>query len=481
MRLFKLVTFFLLSLASCVYCSEAKPYYLNLQECEMMALSQNRQILALNELYKKAKEGKFESISKWLPKIMAISDLFTNQEPQIFPAGKHNTFLTQLSLTQAVFSADKYYDVKLAALQATHLDLLLQALHNDILFNVRSLYYKISLDHEMIANAKEHIDILRNLSDEMQYHYNIGTTILLNVNQAKVAVANATTIYYRRIKDLKSDRDALSELLGYNPGEYRLEIEDDIIPLGDFDELVVKLDKVDEIFNNPINNNTLIYSEGYPKTKLDVMDKLYSYEEIESWEKIAEKFNPILRTQFNEVAIANQEVSKQVGKYFPKVDFVANFGGQPNPYNFYPENTIGSQQFQWGVGVQATWLIFDSFGRESRLKQSRYERNSKQFDYQHSKQTTLRLIRDQIYSIEESVANFATNEGNVILADQTLSQARDQFEIGYITIYDFQIAVNGLIEAKNKLSESAYDLVHAYYGLRHCSGIDVKAQLEKEM
>lgn len=472
MRVISLIIF-LACISTLLIAGENNQLLLGIEEVEKMALSQNQQILSLQELYKKAREGRYEAISKWLPKLMAMSDLFTNKQKQLFPLGYKNTFLTQLTLTQQIFSTEKYHDVKLASLWVEQLSLLLKALENDILFAARSLYYKIVLDYEMIATAEEHINILRELSNRLEYEYQIGTTILLNVNQSKVAIANATTTYYQRIKDLKSDKDRLSELLGIDPGDKELTIVDMIIPVDDFDEIREKLDHVEEIFTGE-EGDAPIYKERFPENQIYLMRNLYSIQEIRQWEQIAERFNPVLQGQLNEVAIASEEVKKEVGTYFPTVELVANLGGEPNPYNFYPKQTIGKQEFQFGIGIQAKWLLFDGFGRESRVRQSRYQRNAKQYDYQRTKQTTMKDVRNQIFTIEESIANYVTSDGNVILADQTLLQAKDQFEIGYITIYDYQLAVNGLIEARNTLSRSAYDLVNGYYALRHAAGVDVR-------
>ncbi|MCF7852629.1 MAG: TolC family protein [Simkaniaceae bacterium] len=451
-------------------------YIVDLQMAEEIALENNQQLLAMNELYKRVKEAKFESISKWLPEVSAISQLYDNQKIQLLGSAKR-TFVTQLSLTQALFSTNKYFDVKLASLQIEHLKLLLEALENDILFDVRSLYYKIALDHEQIQTAKEHIDILTSLSRQMQDQYQIGTQIILNVNQSKVAVANAMTIYYQRIKDLRSDRDAFVELLGYEPGEIELDIADVSIPVRGVDELRDRIERVDEIFAS-VGEGTTIYKEGFPKTQELVMHNLFNISDIVSWEEIARQKNPLLKSRSNEIAIANENVKKSLGEYFPSINFVANFGGEPNPFNPYPEPTIGSQQFQWGLGLELRWMIFDGLGRESRVKQSRYLRSAKEYEYHHSRQSTMKEIRDQIYLIEEGIASFATAEGNIYLSDQTLLQAKDQFDIGYITIYDYETAINSVIEARNKVSQSAFDLIHAYYGLRHVSGIDLKQARE---
>jgi outer membrane protein TolC len=445
---------------------------LSLERAEEMALKNNKQILALKELYLLAKEGKFESITKWLPQVQALSYAYATQKVIPLSGGK-STFLTQLSLTQSLFSSENYFNIKLASLHVKHIGLLLDALVNDILYQVRSIYYMIALDYENILTSEEHIAILEELAIQMQDSYRIGTTILLNVNQSKVAIANATKQYYQRVKNLKVHEDALVELIGYDPGTKLVQIEDRYIPLNKFDEIESKLQKIEAIFANQ-KGYSPIYREGFPGSEESIMAHLYSVSEVEEWESISQVKNPLVRTLLNEVDIANEEVKKRFGEYLPTLSLAANYGGEPIPFWFFLSDKFTNQSFSWGAGVQLSWNLFDGLGRESRIRQSRLNRSSKQYSVQHQKQTTLKSVREQIFKLEEGVANYATSDGNVRLADQALIQAKDQFDIGYITIFDYLNAVNSLIEAKDINCQAAYDLVYAYYGLRHTSGIDIE-------
>lgn len=465
-----------LAFVAIVLSIKAFPYegklLLSLEKAEEIALKNNKQILALKELYLLTKAGKFESISKWLPQVQAVSYAYATQKVIPLSRGK-STFLTQLSLTQALFSSDYYYNVKLASLEVKHLSLLVDALINDILYQVRKAYFLISLDYENILTSEEHIRILTDLSAEMQDRYQIGTAILLNVNQSKVAIANATKLYYKRIKDLKVHEDMLAELMGFDPGSKEIAIVDRYIPLGRFEEIEEKIEKMEPIFANS-KGYAPIYKEGFPGREEEIMLSLYSKEEIEGWEEIAKKNNPVVKTMMNDVDIASEQVKKHFGEYLPKLSLAANYGGEPVPFWFFLSDQFTNQSFSWGVGLQLSWNLFDGLGRESRIEQSRLNRSSKEYKLQNQKQTTIRNVREQIFLMEESVASFATSEGNVKLADQSVIQAKDQFDVGYITIFDYLKAIDSLIEAKNINCAAAYDLVDAYYGLRHTSGIDVE-------
>ena len=49
-------------------------------------------------------------------------------------------------------------------------------------------------------------------------------------------------------------------------------------------------------------------------------------------------------------------------------------------------------------------------------------------------------------------------------------QAEDQLRVGYITIFDFEIAVDELAEAKMIRDRASYNLLISYYGLLQATG-----------
>lgn len=451
-----------------------KLHNLTIEQAEIIAIDHNNQINSLKELYKKAKEGRLESYSKWMPELSAMSDMYIANKKQVFTNSK-SAFLTQLSLTQSILSMDKYYDVKIASLIEEQFRLLLNAAVIDVLFELRSFYYQVILDYEMIEAAKEKIDLLTSLARRMEDRYNIGTSILYGVNQSKVAIANATSDYYEVVKKQKVDMDLLVSSLGYDPGEVELSFADLNIPIEQIPLLKQKLCQMQPIFEKDhlaLNEN--IYKKGYPMTEIKRARMLFSQAEMDYWEDKALEYEPSLKVYKNQVNIAKKEVSKNYGQYAPKVTLNANYGGDPTTLIFVPATSFTGQKFQWGVGVQLRWMLFDGLGRERRIRQAQYQEKSKRYEYKKELQKTYANVREQIFNIEESVATFVTADANVKLATQTVELANDQMDIGYVTIFDYQITVDSLIQALNKKNKARYDLIKAYYGLRHASGIDLE-------
>lgn len=446
--------------------------HFTLDQAERIALQNNKDICKLCQLYQSARMGKFVSISKWLPEINLLSDGYKTQVRQS-NTGSYSAYISQFFLSQRLFSTDAYYDVKIAGLVVQNLKLLLEGVMIDVLFNVRTAFYQVVLDYQNITTAKTNVEILSNLAWRMEKDYKRGTSILLNVNQSKVAVANATSAYYQAIKQLEIDLDYLVTVLGYNPGEVKLEFDALEIPIGQIPELASKVEWLTNVFAEK-EKQGLVYKPDFPKTEEKYMKHLFSEGEICAWEKLAFQYRPDLKVRCTEWKIANEAVNKEKGTYLPEVKLAFNYGGYPTETEFNPSSTFFNQKFQWALGFNFSWLLFDGLGRDFRVRQARYESKAKCCEYKKGIQLTFQDVRDQIFSISESVASFTTAEGNVALAEQTLDLANKQLEIGYLTIFDYQIVVDGLIQALYIRDQARYDLIKGYFGLKHASGYDLQ-------
>ena len=138
---------------------------LSLTQSEKLALSNNKQIQEIESLVEKARFGYLISISDWLPKLELMSQAFQTQHDQIGSSNNKSSFLTQLLLTQTLFSASKYYNLQITNLVYKELEWIKLGILNDILYDIRNAYYKIILDKNQIETAAIHVEVLKALAD----------------------------------------------------------------------------------------------------------------------------------------------------------------------------------------------------------------------------------------------------------------------------------------------------------------------------
>jgi outer membrane protein TolC len=461
-------------------CAGVQGACLSLEEAERVALENNKQVKMVEQLYERSKQHRLEAFSKWFPTLLASTEAYRTPGSHPPNYGGKNQFLTQLSLMQTLFDSDTYYGVKIASLEKEQLKMTLEAAVNDALYAVREAYYRVILDYETLGVAEEHVALLTRLAERMSDRYRIGTAILYNVNQSKVAIANATTRYYQVQKELKSDIDLLVKVLGFDPGTEMVTFPKIDLPILEIPEIAEKVSLVENIFKERGGEDALIYKEGFPRTEQIFMSDLFTEREMRDWEIVALNYRPSLRESKKKVEVASEIVRSRRGKYLPSLDLYVNYGGIPTPNFFFPSTKFNDQTFDLGVGVNLNWTLFDGLGRERRIDMALSQRNADMYGYEDQIQTTLAEVRRQIFDMEEAVSHFITTQGIVALAEQTLEQSFDQFDVGYITIFDYQIAIDNLVQAKNSRNRAKFDLLTSYYGLRHASGIDLQQWEEDE-
>lgn len=457
---------------SYVLCEEKKLLSLTLEEAERLAIENNQELQAVKQLVIKAKEGKLESYSKWFPTLSALTEAF-RERGILVPSNSPNGFISQLSLNQTLFSAERYYGVKIAKAIYEELKSLYEAAVNDVIYSVRKAYFQIILDQMNIETAKEHVNLLNYLAERTADQVVIGTAIMYNWNQTKVTVSNATQTYYQYIRNKKTTIDSLVMILGYDPGSVEILLSDSAFPLEKIPDLQEKIVKLGKIFNGDPTYRQNMYQPWFPDSLENTMKEIIPAQERQDWENLAVNYRPELQVSKKELKVAEERLKDRFGEYIPSAKFIAGFGGNPTPYYFNASRSISSEEFRWSVGVSVSWLLFDSLGRERRIKQAKAEKNSRFYKYKEALQATYKSVRKQIFDMENALSQYFTAESNMQLAKQTVQQAEEQLVIGTISIFDYEITVDGYVEASDHFARSQFELLEAYYGLRHASGIDM--------
>ena len=442
--MFKWICLYLLAV-SCLFSKEIKTLQTS-EESLKIALCHNKTVLLTKELLRKASYGVLESYTKWLPQLEAQSVAYQTEIPQKPILDSKTGFASQLSLSQAVLSTDRYYGVILQNLYKQELNIVYAALINDITFYIKSAYYKVVLDQQKIITTTERVKLLTDLHKEMQSRYAIGETIIYNVNQSKVALVNATASYYEAIRDLKTDTDQLAYLMGFDPACIEVKVRGGV-------EKVPCLESKMALAEDPGLNQ-----------------KFFSEEEIRYYEDLSNKERPEIFKAYNSYKIAVEEINKKKGSYFPSIDLYMNYGAYPAPWTFNARDSFANQSMTWGAGLQLNWLLFDSFGRELSIWKLQAEAKAQNLRYQDILQKVHREVRHQIWNIEEALTQYVYARSNVLLAEEMVEQALDQFKVGYINIFDYEISINELAEARLIRDKASYNLLVSYYGLLQATG-----------
>lgn len=455
----------------------------SLEDAVTIALANNNQINAVKHLVEKAKEERLVKISDWLPRLELLSEYFRT-EVVVNTDNSKNNFITQLALTQTLFSSNTYYNIKIADLLLNQMNILKMTQVNAVIYQTRQAYYRVLLDQKKLDIAAMRVDIFKVLALRLEERFRIGTTPSLNVNQSQILVANALAHFYEIQKNLVISQNLLAEVLGFDPGAIQIRLNQKNMDLDHIPDLRKKFEDAEQVFLDTPIDYGFIYPSSNPLKQTEFVNRFFSLEEIKLWEKTALQFRPNLQNAKKVWEIARETVRKARGLYYPELHFNANCGGYPAAAlgsgelplmpGLFPSSRFTNQSMHWGAGVFFKWNLFDGLKKERTIRAAKEEMYTEKFSWDFQVQQAYRSIRNQIASIENGVSSYLASKGSVRLAEQTLAQAAEQVDIGYISIFDYQISVDNLIETQNIFFQSQFNLINAYFGLRFDSGIDVK-------
>jgi len=458
--------FLLISIVA-VACAYADLSNLSLQQAETLALQQNKDILLSEQEMGQFYSRRLQSIAAWFPQI-TFGSMYTNlQKPQTFlgPLAKSRFITNQFQLNQPLFSTDLFFGMRASKLywESTKSDRDIAI--NGTLFQVRTLYYLVVLKEVALKVQEEVIGYLTASLQEEQKKYDAGRAISFEVNQSKVAVSNAVSVYHILLKDLKTARNQLTIALGSDPAmENQIGLNEKTLPIESFPELNEKLLMLQE--------KTQGLSSKLPGTDLFVRSthlSLFSEEEIQQWIALARKNRPEVVKSNILVKAAKEQVNYQKGRYLPTISGFIDYG-----YYLPLNGFFVPQQKNWASGFQLNWNIFDSFKREFQIKEAGFARSAAKISLQQSLDRAAVDVHNQIYQIEEALFSYLAAYEALILSEQSMKEAKVRLIAGTITSLEYRDATRAYSEAHRQNDQTKYSLLQSYFQLRHDTGIDIK-------
>lgn len=454
---------------------------LSLQDAEYIAQEYNKQLLIAKEGTKQAKERKLQAVSRYFPSLnyrgefegVEKKELFFNiYSPENPFTPSHRGFGSSLEIFQPIFSTDLIFNFKSKQIEEESIEYEQANTLNELLLAVRRSYYSVVAFETSLAIERENINYLVYALEQEQGKLNAGNSTTLEVNQSKVAVANAISLYYATLKDLKNARNAFILTLGIDPLlEPKITLSQKQIPLNSIPEIALKLQEVDSKYH--------YLSEKIPSTEdflshIDNIENarsliLFSENEVLDYLELALSHRPDLRTSQLQIGVAEQNLKEKQGHYLPKVEGYARYS-----YNdqYLGPTPFGSEKYFWSGGLVLTWNLFDSLLREHEIKEARSLRQSYRIHYDKIYQKIEVEIRNGLYQLEEAIMAYLSSSQAVFVAEQARFQAAEKLEFGRIAPLAYRDSVNLLLQARNQQIKASFDLIQAHYQLRYSTGSD---------
>lgn len=452
---------------------------LSLQGAEEIALEYNKSFLISQESTYQAGERKQQAVSRWLPAIGYRAEFRDIEKKELFFdvfntdfIFAHRGYSSIFQLSQPIFSTDLLFGLKSSGLEAQVYSYAQANTKNELLLAVRDRYFAVLFYEKALEIERENIDYLAYALEQEQGKLEAGSATPFQVNQSKVAVANAISLYYATLKNLKNARNALVISLGIDPlFEPEICLSEKNMPIHKIPEIEIKLQELDQRYN---------YKQGtFPTTQdylqhIDSLEyakqlTLFSPNEVQDYLDLALCLRPDLQAKKIEVDVANQNVNQKLGTYLPQISGYVRYS-----YNDIELGTrpFFQQDYYWSAGVVLSWNLFDSLLREHEVREARSVRSSSKIGYDKEWQRIEVEIRNGLYQLEEAMLTYSSATQAVYVAEQARDQARDKLAFGRIAPLEYRDSVNQLSQARNQQNQASFDLVAAYYQVRYATGID---------
>ena len=455
--------------------------HLSLKEAEEIALEYNKQFLIAREGTEQARQRTLQAISRWLPAVQYRAEFRDIEKRELFfdvfsstLPFSHRGYSSMFEIDQPIFSTDLLYSLKSKQIEQEAICYEQAHTLNELLLALRQSYYAVVALEITLDIERDNIDYLSYALEQEQKKLEAGSSTPLEVNQSKVALANAISLYYSILKELKTARSAFTLTLGIDPLlEPQIILSQKQIPLLSIPEIALKLQDVAKKYE--------YRSEAMPSTS----DFLHHIAQIESAKQLtlfsegevldyleqALTYRPDLRKSQLRVGVANQNLRAKQGHYWPKIAGYARYS-----YNdvVLGDTSFFDQTYYWSVGCVLTWNLFDSLLREHEIQEARSLRQSSRIQYDKEYQRVEVEIRNGLYQLEEAIMSYLSSTQAVHLAEEAREQAAEKLAFGRIPPLEYRDAVNQLSQARNQKNRASFDLVTAYYQLRYATGVDAK-------
>jgi outer membrane protein TolC len=452
---------------------------LSLADAEAIALEYNKNLLIAQENTKQAEERHSQAISSWLPSLTYFAqfqdvdneELFFNIFDPLMPYTlSHRGYSSIFELHQPLFSTDLIFNLKSKGYETQVYNYQQANTKNELLRAVRDRYYAVLYYEKALDIERTNIDYFSYALRQEQGRLEAGSRTPFEVNQSKVSVANAISLYYATLKNLKNARNALILTLGIDPLlEPTLHLQERALPLPP--DLTPKIDQLATQYHYSLDTFPTTQDFAYHIERLETARHLtlFTPAEVQTYLDIALSHRPDLLARKLQVNVADQNVYTKLGSYLPNISGFVRYS-----YNdtYLGPTPFFNQTYDLSGGITLTWNLFDSFLREHQIREARHHRSASRIAFDKEWQRVEVEIRNGLYQLEEALITYLSATQAALLAEQALSQARDKLTFGRIPPLEYRDSVNQLAQARNQQNQASFDLLTAYYQLRYATGTD---------
>lgn len=353
----------------------------------------------------------------------ALSDAFSGSGTGSLLGGTGSTtgsqtrsYQIQLQLTQNIYTGGRVSaQTRAAQLTEGNAYYNLREVIDQTILNVRTGFYQVLLNRELIRVQEESVRLLQNQLQDQQNRFAAGTVPQFNVLQAQTQLGNQLPQLDTARNNFATSKLNLARLIGVDapPDKGRI---------ADFD-LVGELD--------------------YQPRSFDVERSVAA----------ALANRAILKLNRQAVQIQQENIRATLANYYPQVQ--ANVGLVQR--NSRVSDDIGDPVNGYFFGATATWNIFDGLSTYGQYKQVRANRNAAMITYDDSVRQITLDVQNAILALRLAKDTVTSQAQNVSTAEESVRLAKARLDAGAGVQLDVLNAQVQLTTAESTLVQAKYN------------------------
>ncbi|MHB0775696.1 TolC family outer membrane protein [Halomonas sp. WWR20] len=336
---------------------------------------------------------------------------------------RYNSVSAGLEVTQALFDASNFYELKLADQQISQQALLLESEQQQLLYNVSVAYFEILRDKDVLDALVAQEKAIQRQLEQSREQFEVGLIAITDVHEAQATFDLARAQRLAAESDLQVSFEQLEQLTGQRYASIE----------GLAEEIPIEPPQ-------PVSRD--------------------------AWVEMAMTNNPVVQAAQEGIDLSRIEVDIARSQRYPTVDAFANYQYSDNDQDRIEGHNEGAQ-----VGLSLNWAIFNGGSTQAYIRQNTYELEATQYDFESQRRDTSQQVRSLFTLVSNNVETIEARRQAIVSNRSALEATRSGYEVGTRNIVDVLTAEQNLYNALANYAEARYDYLINLLGLRQQAGV----------
>jgi len=337
-----------------------------------------------------------------------------------------------LSLTQPLFNAEYFIQLRQADAAIGQADAELAAARQDLIIRVSERYFDELAALDNLEFARSEKSAVERQLEQTKQRFDVGLIAITDVHEAQAAYDLAVAQEIDAENQVSSSREALSELTGQK-----------------HETLGNLTDKMQLIPPDPAN--------------------------IDNWSDTALDQNFALIAAEFVVKAAQDEIKLQRSGHLPTLDITASHG-----FTDISGGSFGARETEDStIGIQLNVPLYTGGLTNSRVREAVQQLEQARENLEQQRRATLRQSRDAYLSTSAAINRVKAFQQAVVSAQSALDATEAGLEVGTRTTVDVLNSRRNLFGAQQNHARSRYDYILNTLRLKQAAGILSKVDLEQ--